>query len=268
MFNANGTYYSEDHSISFGYLVESNADSHAYTDFYTMANTWATWHLIPFSRPSIEHPTVITKYIEIPGANSMLDMSTYLTGNIQFGQRTGNLQFYIDNNHEHHEAIREKMMDFFHGKIRNMRLMDDPTYYYTGRFTVGKLEPGANYSSISIGYQLEPYKLKINTEGSTCQVWDTFNFDKDYDYSVVFPIYMGAGYKEVTINSINDYSFAIELRSNSMNDDTYASFRGGNFVLLPHGAYRTIGYTVRGENKIAVRGNAKSVDVRWRGGSL
>ena len=38
--------------------------------------------------------------------------------------------------------------------------MDDPQYYYTGRLTVGKASIGANYPTISINYDLYPFKQR------------------------------------------------------------------------------------------------------------
>ena len=51
MYNQNGIYYDENHTISFGDVV-NNA-------FSQIANTWSTWHLIPSSRPFVEEPSSI-----------------------------------------------------------------------------------------------------------------------------------------------------------------------------------------------------------------
>lgn len=266
MFSANGTWYTEEHSVSFGEILTISASGSSYSEFFTNANTWTDWHLIPSSRPSIEPPTVVTKFIEVPGTDGVLDLSTYLTGRQQYGQRTGNLQFLIDNNHEYYEAIRERMVRLLHGKRIGMRLMDDPMYYYTGRFTVGKVEPGASYSSISIGYQLDPYKLRVNTEGTTPQLWDTFNFDKDYDYSVIMtPITVSGGEMKAYPIYTNDYSFAPIIRSST--GGVTASF-GGVSATPVAGAQATLGYAIPNiTNTLLVEGTG-SITILWRGGSL
>ena len=61
MYSADGVFYTEEYSISFGDLYIPSGES--YTDFNTVANTWEDWHLIPSSKPSIAVPNVITKFI-------------------------------------------------------------------------------------------------------------------------------------------------------------------------------------------------------------
>lgn len=269
MYSANGTYYTEEHSVSFGELVTKTSDGLTYWDFSNYANTWTDWHLIPSTRPSIENPTIITKFVEIPGADGMLDLTDYLTGNPVYGQRQGSLSFIIDNDHEHWETIREKIVAELHGKRVKMRLMDDPEYYYEGRFTVGKVDPGADHSSISISYQLDPYKIKINTEGSTPMLWDPFNFEKDYDYYTAFP-----GGSNVETQGIpagtyyiyaGDYAFAPV--ATWVSGTVTVKFRGVEETLSSAGSI-TLGTTVRNaRNTLTITGNGR-VNIVWRGGSL
>ena len=71
MYYADGTYYTEEHSVSFGDLYVPSGQS--YTAFNVVANTWTDWHLIPSSRPAIAHPTVVTKFVENPGSDGLLE---------------------------------------------------------------------------------------------------------------------------------------------------------------------------------------------------
>ena len=160
MYSANETYYTEEHSVSFGDLYTPSGQSSM--AFNVVANTWEDWHLVPSSRPAIAQPGIITKFVEIPGADGMLDLTTYLTGGITYNQRQGSLNFVVANNIENWETIREKMVRVLHGKRIKMKLEDDPSYYYEGRFTVGNWESGASNSAISISYQLDPHKKRIS----------------------------------------------------------------------------------------------------------
>lgn len=260
MYRSPNTYYTEEHSISFGDIVEDN--------FRPVANTWTTWHLIPSSRPTIAHPTVATKFVEIPGGDGALDLTNYLTGGPVYGMRTGSLSFYIDNDHEHYEYIREKIMATLHGKRLKMVLDDDPSYYYEGVFTVGNLEPGAAYSSISISYQLDPYKLKIASEGAELARWDTFNFERDYDY------YEIAG--GITVNS-NTVPKEFDVYSGDFPFSPVAVGISGTVgVTFRTTKVRTVnaGDTVslpiskkNGKNKLTVVGKG-TVLITWRGGAL
>ena len=161
MYNQNGVFYNEQHSISFG-GVESN-------EFTELFNTWSSWHLIPSSRPCITAPAFTPKIVEIPGRNGAMDLTEYLTGGPTYGLRTGSLNFIIVNHdgNTDPESVREEMANALHGQIYDMVLQDDPSYYYEGRFTVGPVEPGANFSKITLSYQLDPFKEKIDGSGSS-----------------------------------------------------------------------------------------------------
>ena len=158
MYHQNGIVYNEKHTISFG-NVSNNT-------FSQVANTWTTWHLIPASRPAVAAPQPNFKFVEIPGRNGQVDFSDFLTGSPQYGQRVGNFSFFIARGFQDIEVIHQNMSATLHGKKLKMKLQDDPTYYYEGRFTVGNLETGGAHPMVTIGYTLEPYKRKINPAGT------------------------------------------------------------------------------------------------------
>lgn len=265
MYQANGTYYTEEHSVSFGDLVTRTSGGHTYVEFNAVANTWKDWHLIPSSRPAIAHPPFISKYIEIPGLNGTLDLTDYLTGKAVLGPRQGSLSFYVANNFENWETIRQNIISTLHGKRMKLMLQDDPTNYYEGRFTVGNWESGASNSSISISYQLDPYKMKINPEGSDyLTLWDPFNFETDYDYSVFYP--------NVTVNnetktfSIRAFDFPFVPTITWVSGTVTCTFGGVTKTLNSSGSV-TLGAAINGLNTLRIMGNG-SVKVYWRGGSL
>jgi len=264
MYQANGTYYSEEHSVSFGELVTRTSGGIAYDDFSDYGNTWTDWHLIPSSKPVIAHPEVEAKFIKIPGSDGMLNLTNYLTGRAHYGLRKGSLSFYVDNGHEAPEAIRQKIVDCIHGKKHKMRLMDDPGYYYDGRYTVGPLQSGTDYSSIKIDYVLGPYKYTINTFGSTPQLWDPFNFETDYDYSVLLSlIEVNNQTKTYTIYAY-DYPFAPSVKCTS--GSITATF-GGVTVSVSSGQTKQLGTASNGSNTLTVSGTGNAT-ITWRGGKL
>jgi len=265
MYYANGTYYTEEHSVSFGDLVTRTSEGRIYYDFEDTYNTWRDWYLIPSSRPSVAHPTIVTKYVEIPGADGALDLTDYLTGKPVYGQRQGAFSFYVDNDREHWESIRMKIVSALHGKRMKMRLMDDPNYYYNGRFTVGNYESGADHSGITISYQLEPYKYSLIEEGSIPLLWDPFNFETDYDYYTLLG-------DDITVTGIQrtfeiygfDYSFT--PTATWVSGNVTVSFGGVTKTLNSAGS-QLLGAASNGTNILTVSGNG-SVRVTWRGGSL
>ena len=265
MYQANGTYYTEEHSVSFGDLVTRSSEGQIFVEFNAIANTWNDWHLIPSSRPAIAHPSFVSKYIEIPGADGVLDLTEYLTGKAVLGARQGSLGFIVANKFEDWETIRQNIINTIHGKRMKMMLQDDPTYYYEGRFTVGNWESGADHSSISISYQLDPYKLKIRPDGSDYPaLWDPFNFETDYDYSVFYPnVTVNNEMKTFYIHAF-DYPFIPVV---SWLSGSVTVFFGNTTKTLNSAGSVTLDAAQNGMNMLRFMGNG-SVKVYWRGGSL
>lgn len=261
MFWNGDTYYTEEHSISFGDLVSRTSDGQTYVDFDTIANTWEDWHLIPSSRPSVAHPTISTKFVEVPGSDGMLDLTTYLTGKPIYGQRQGSFSFQVANGFEHWETIRQKIVTTLHGKRLKMRLMDDPNHYYEGRFTVGQWDTGASNSTISISYQLDPYKMRISLEGSAPVLWDPFNFETDYDYSVIMSDPIGAGTYDIYADD-----FAFTPVATWVSGTPTITFGGVTRTLSSAGSV-TLGPASSGRNTLAINGYG-SVNIVWRKGAL
>lgn len=139
-------------------------------------NTWDDWHLIPKSRPIVNPPAVKTNYIEIPGSDGVLDLTTALAGRPLFKNRTGTFDFYTDAEFKNWAVLYSEILVYLQGQKLRMVLEDDPTYYYEGRFTVNNPTMDANFTTMSIGYDVGPYKKDLaNTLDEW--LWDDFNFE-------------------------------------------------------------------------------------------
>ena len=152
-------------------------------------------------------------------------------------------------------------MQVLHGKRLKMRLSSDPEYYYEGRFSVGPMESGASYSSISITYQLDTYKFTIQSQGSDPILWDTFNFETDYDYSVVFSEGITAGTYYIYAND-----YPIEPVATYVSGSGTISFGGVTQSMSSVGS-KTLGKASTGRNSLVITGTLK-VNIAWRGGLL
>ena len=130
-------------------------------------NTWDDWHLIPTSRPEIVPPEVYTNYVDLPGAHGKIDLSEYLTGGPVYKNRTGSLDFFVANGYGNWTMRYAQILSFLHGKVMYMALLDEPEYYYKGRFKVNqyKSDGKTNWSSVSISYELEPFKMPVSGSG-------------------------------------------------------------------------------------------------------
>lgn len=141
-------------------------------------NTWDDWHLIPKSRPLFNPPEIKTHYVEVPGGDGVIDLTTALTGRPMFGNRTGSLEFYVDNDFKAWTHMYSEIMGYLHGQKMRAILEDEPKYYYEGRFLVNAWKSEAERSSITIDYNVGPYKKSVQSSVEDW-IWDTFNFETD-----------------------------------------------------------------------------------------
>lgn len=142
-------------------------------------NTYDNFYLIGTEPPVITLPKQKTKYLDIPGADGSIDLSTTLTGGPIFEDREGSIEFYTrrfvyrevePGVREYRSAIElyQITYKYLHGKRMKMILEDDPEYYYEGRFSVSySPETSMNRGKVTISYRLRPYKIKCTVDGST-----------------------------------------------------------------------------------------------------
>lgn len=143
-------------------------------------NSWDEWALMPVREGKIEFvpPDVKTEYVEVAGAESDLDMSEVLTGYPTYKNRTGSLKFRFYDNGVPVRTRYTKLKNYLHGRSMRAVVEDDPSYYYEGRFAVGKLEYAkqGNWADTEISYNVKPYKLEL-TSSVEDWLWDPFNFE-------------------------------------------------------------------------------------------
>lgn len=233
-------------------------------------NSWADWYLIPASRPVFNPPTPKTKYVDIPGANWHLDMSTVLTGDITYGPREGSLEFIVDNGQysaykaETWAELYSAIMDYLHGKLTKAILEDDPGFYYEGRFSINQWRSDQHNSKITIDYTVSPFKYErfSSLEDWT---WDEFNFESGIIRE----------YKDLRVNKeleliIVGRRMTVVPTFKVKSDDGKGMkvvFNGVTYN-LPDGDSRVINIqTVEGENTLLFKGNG-SVSIDYRGGRL
>lgn len=140
-------------------------------------NTWDDWHLIPTSRPLVNPPKAKMSFVDIPGADGTLDLSTVLTGQVLFSDRVGSWEFAVENGFREWQILYSEIMAYLHGNKFKIILEDDPNYYYEGRLSVNAWNSQKDWSTIVIDYELNPYKKYNSVEGAW--IWDTFNFETD-----------------------------------------------------------------------------------------
>lgn len=158
-------------------------------------DVYDTWHLIPTKRPAIAPPTKKQNSVDIPGASSHLDLSNAITGYPTYENRTGSIEFMIEPDHkeswqEIYSDIMQKLSyldEVYEGKIPTV-MEEDPGWEYTGLWTVNQFQSDKNYSTITLDYDLYPYKKRIGHVLNEWP-WDSMNFDNGILYTREVPGY-------------------------------------------------------------------------------
>lgn len=170
-------YYDGSHSVKFGdfrVIVENGVarmDDSGYVD------SWLGWGLVPKSLPVINPAPVVSKTVEVYGANSVIDLTEVPRGFPTYQNRTGSLTFYVDGSDSDFNwvATLDRIVNHLHGFAMKMMLDDDPNNYYYGRFEVSGWNAGSHWNEITIDYDLDPYKYSVFTTAEDW-LWNPFDF--------------------------------------------------------------------------------------------
>jgi hypothetical protein len=139
-------------------------------------NTWDDWHLVPTSRPKFNMPAFKSNFVNLPGADGIIDLSTALTGRPTYGNRQGSFEFLVMNDYGEWHARYSEIANYLHGRQFRAVLDDDPDYYYEGRFTLNEWRSEEQWSRLVIDYNVGPYKKNILAIGERW-LWDPFDFE-------------------------------------------------------------------------------------------
>ena len=223
-------------------------------------NTWDDWHLVPSSRPLINPPQVKSNYIDIPGRDGNLDMTTALIGRPVYKNRTGEWEFLVLNEYDDGEdwtTLYTSIMQYLQGQEYKVILDDDPAFFYYGRLEVNAWKSQANWSRIVINYNLGPYKydLAYSDEG---WIWDPFNFETGvvHNYSNL-PV---AGTLTMTVVSIIPNYIPIILSSV---DGLMVTYQSHTYTLVKGANTISDIKLAEGENTLTFNGNGMvSIDIK------
>ncbi|MBO4736248.1 MAG: hypothetical protein J5614_07610, partial [Paludibacteraceae bacterium] len=129
--------------------------------------------------PIVSMPEVVSNVIEVPGMNGVLDLSEVPLGFPTYRQRQGSWEFKIAHDQSNMDWVEtySTIAAYLHGRRRTCRLLDDKSYYYTGRFKLNELKSDRMCNTIVIEYDLAPYKEMLWT---TCEDWEWDPFDFIY----------------------------------------------------------------------------------------
>lgn len=128
-------------------------------------HTYRDWGLLTKTRPSISPPTPKLKLIPVPGSDAVIDLTESLTGRVHYEPRTISFEFTVMAERAKWPALYSEILTYLHGRRIRIVMDDDPNFYYTGRVTVGDLEPQKKTATLSMKAEVEPYKRERFGEG-------------------------------------------------------------------------------------------------------
>lgn len=121
-------------------------------------NTWDDWKLIPTSRPVFSPPSVKTNYIDMPWSDGQVDLAAQLLQGAVYGNRRGSIDFIVTDQTRNWAEIYSEIMNYLHNQPMTVKMEEDPTFVYRGRFFVNEWRSDPAYSRIVIEYDVMPFK--------------------------------------------------------------------------------------------------------------
>lgn len=181
--------YDGAHSVFIGDFVDGKYSEAGFID------SWKDWHLIPKSKPIIIPPEPQSNTIEVPGMNGKIDITEKLLGYPLYYNRSGSLEFYVDDTHEgwNWDVAYDTILNSVHGFTRKLILRDSPSFYYEGRLSINDYQSEKVCDTITIDYDFAPFKRMLFSTTEPW-LWNPFDFingvmiDPD-----MFIIRLGAG---------------------------------------------------------------------------
>lgn len=149
-------------------------------------NTWDDWFLIPSSRPVISPPIERTKFVTVPGRDGNLDYSQSVSGKPTFDNRTGKIEFYLENDIPgwDWETAYTTICETLKGQRVRMALEDNPAHYYEGLIWVNQYKSAKGHSTITLEYNLHPTMKTLNV-GAVVMNVETLQLTKGMEFQLL-----------------------------------------------------------------------------------
>lgn len=230
-------------------------DKHSYDD----------WGLILSERPDISPPKAKTVYVDISGTDGKLDLTSSLTGDVKYQNRTFRASFSVIDARDRWSNIYSEIMNYLQGQNIKVVLDEDAEFCYIGRFEVSAWESDKASSVITIEGDVESYKLERYSSLEEDWLWDSLDFESGIIRE----------YGEITVEK--ELKFVIETRrkwvipiihvnSKSVKGMT-VEFEGMTYT-LPNGENRILDIVIKeGSNTLTFYGNG-TISIDYKGGSL
>lgn len=222
-----------------------------------------TWGLL-LEKVIIGLPTPKKVLVDIPGGDGVLDLSSSLTGKMQYNTRM--MEFYFDAtncNYYDWTDLISSIAAKIHGRNLRISLDIDPSYYYEGLAELSTEKTNEIISQIVITAECQPYKMELSSSLEDWE-WDFFNFETGVIRE----------YKEVPINGTLDFMIpgtqkrtVPTIIADVVSGTMTVEFEGVSYQ-IKNGENRIVQMLIKeGENHLVFKGKG-TISVEYRGGML
>lgn len=99
--------------------------------------------------------------IDIPGGDGVLDL-TEAFGDVKYQNRKLSFDFSTIAPKSQFMDVFSRVQNLLHGRRMEIRLSEDPTWYYTGRVSVNEWKADKAIGTFTVDCDCEPYKYKVS----------------------------------------------------------------------------------------------------------
>lgn len=126
-------------------------------------HTAEDWNLI-MNEKTVTPPVPKTTYVSVPGRDGDLDLTTALSGIVNYENRIASYLFILtDGSQLDREELISEIVGVLNGQSMEIVDTDDyPDYYMTGRITVKAVTNNAAYGTIAIEANCNPWRYSLN----------------------------------------------------------------------------------------------------------
>ena len=160
------------------------------------------WNIV-LTKAEIPLPEPKTSFVEIKGADGVLDLSEVLTGDILYNNRAITLTFEMMDDTDYYDLI-SNISNYLHGRIVTITLTNDEDYYYDGRASINQWQCIKRQGIIVITVDAEPYKYSVTETTMIVNVANqTKTITLQNSRKRVCPMLNVTGTITLTINGVN-----------------------------------------------------------------
>ncbi len=205
-------------------------------------------------------PEAKTHFIDVPGADGVIDLTQALTEDVKYKNRPISLSFDYLGDFYNWQVKVSKIANLLHGQQIKIILDIDKSHYYLGRISLDTKKSNIAQGDIVLSGNVDPYKYELISSIEDW-LWDPFNFETDvirnYKDLVV------SGTLQLTVVGSRMPHIPTFICSQPLT----LTFKGVTYD-LPVGTSKVLDVVIReGDNELVFKGNG-TVSVDYRGGSL